>query len=415
MITINSFLTAYLAIYFFTSVADLVIDAINAKHLKKHGKTVPDAFQGVIDGEKLQKITEYTIDNTNFTVVRTITGKIVFLLIILSGFLPWSVEILRDVNFVPAGLIFFAIPSLLGYLVDLPFDYYHIFEIEERYAFNTRTLKIWLLDLLKALLVTLILGTLLLSLLLLMVQHAGNGWWIWAWLIFFSFQLLMLVLYPTLIAPFFNKFTPLDKSELSEKIGLLAEKEGFTIKGVFQMDAAKRTRHTNAYFSGLGKVKRIVLFDTLMESHEEGEILAVLAHEIGHLKKNHIKKQLVMVGAVSLVLFYLASEMILWETMYRGFGFSLMPAYAGLFLATVLWEPVGFFLSPIAMAISRRFEREADRHVFMALKTTEPLRSALKKMARDNLSNLRPHPLYVWFNYSHPSLLERVKRLENMV
>ena len=415
MITINSFLTAYLAIYLFTSVADLVIDAINAKHLKKHGKTVPDAFQGVIDGEKLQKITEYTIDNTNFTVVRTITGKIVFLLIILSGFLPWSVEILRDVNFVPAGLIFFAIPSLLGSLVDLPFDYYHIFVIEERYAFNTRTLKIWLLDLLKALLVTLILGTLLLSLLLLMVQHAGNGWWIWAWLIFFSFQLLMLVLYPTLIAPFFNKFTPLDKSELSEKIGLLAEKEGFTIKGVFQMDAAKRTRHTNAYFSGLGKVKRIVLFDTLMESHEEGEILAVLAHEIGHLKKNHIKKQLVMVGAVSLVLFYLASEMILWKTMYRGFGFSLMPAYAGLFLATVLWEPVGFFLSPIAMAISRRFEREADRHVFMALKTTEPLRSALKKMARDNLSNLRPHPLYAWFNYSHPSLLERVKRLEKMV
>ncbi len=414
MISINPFLTAYLAIYLFSSVADLVIDAINANYLKKYGKDVPDAFQGVIDGEKLQKITEYTLDNTKFSVVRTIIGKIVFLLIILSGLLPWLVEILRDLNFVPAGLIFFAIPGLLGALVDLPFDYYHIFVIEERYAFNTRTLKIWLLDLLKALLVTLILGTLLLSLLLLMVQHAGNGWWIWAWLIFFSFQLLMLVLYPTLIAPLFNKFTPLDKSDLSEKIGLLAEKEGFTIKGVFQMDAAKRSRHTNAYFSGLGKVKRIVLFDTLMESHEEGEILAVLAHEIGHLKKNHIKKQLFMVGAASLVLFYLASEMIGWATMYKGFGFSFMPAYAGLFLVAVLWEPVGFFLSPIAMAISRRFEREADRHVFMALKTTEPLRNALKKMARDNLSNLRPHPLYVWFNYSHPSLLERVKRLENM-
>ncbi|MDP6180609.1 MAG: M48 family metallopeptidase, partial [Desulfatiglandales bacterium] len=391
------------------------IDIINVKYLKKHGKNVPDVFQEVIDGEKLQKITEYTLDNTQFSVVRTIIGKIVFLLIILSGLLPWSAEILRDLNYMPAGLIFFAIPGLLGSLVDLPFDYYHIFVIEERYAFNTRTLKIWLLDLLKALLVTLILGTLLLSLLLLMVQHAGNGWWIWAWLIFFSFQLLMLVLYPTLIAPFFNKFTPLDNSDLSEKIGLLAEKEGFTIKGVFKMDAAKRSRHTNAYFSGLGKIKRIVLFDTLMESLEENEILAVLSHEIGHLKKNHIKKQLVMVGAVSLVLFYLASEMIVWEMMYKGFGFSLMPAYAGLLLVAVLWEPVGFFLSPIAMAVSRRFEREADCHVFMALRTTEPLRSALKKMARDNLSNLRPHPLYAWFNYSHPSLLERVKRLEKMV
>jgi STE24 endopeptidase len=247
-----------------------------------------------------------------------------------------------------------------------------------------------------------------------MVKYAGSSWWVWAWLIFLSFQILMAVIYPTVIAPIFNKFVPLEDNELSDKIQNLAENEGLTIKGVFQMDATKRSRHTNAYLSGLGETKRIVLFDTLMDAHEDDEILAVLAHEMGHLKRNHIRKQLAILGLSSIGLFYLASEMITWKTMYDAFGFSIMPAYAGLFLVAVLWEPVGFFLSPVAMAISRRFEREADRHAFKVMKAAEPLVMALKKMARDNLSNLRPHPLYVWFNHSHPPLLERIKTLEDM-
>ncbi|UCF56882.1 MAG: M48 family metallopeptidase, partial [Deltaproteobacteria bacterium] len=313
-----------------------------------------------------------------------------------------------------AGLIFFAIPGLIGAIADLPFDYYHIFVIEEKYGFNTRTLKTWLSDLLKSVLITVMLGTVLLSLLLMMVKYAGSSWWVWAWLIFLSFQILMAVIYPTVIAPIFNKFVPLEDKELSDKIQNLAENEGLTIKGVFQMDATKRSRHTNAYLSGLGETKRIVLFDTLMDAHEDDEILAVLAHEMGHLKRNHIRKQLAILGLSSIGLFYLASEMITWKTMYGAFGFSIMPAYAGLFLVAVLWEPVGFFLSPVAMAISRRFEREADRHAFKVMKSAEPLVMALKKMARDNLSNLRPHPLYVWFNHSHPPLLERIKTLEDM-
>jgi STE24 endopeptidase len=414
MVAINAFLVLYLAIYLFSSAADLMVEMINSKHLKKYRKQVPEIFRGIIDEEKLRKINQYTLHKTNFSVVETILGKMVFLFIILSGLLPWLTEILRDAHFVLAGLIFFAIPGLLGTLVDLPFDYYHVFVIEEKYGFNTRTLKIWLLDLLKSMLVTMVLGTFLLSMLLVMVKYAGHTWWIWAWAIFFSFQLLMSVLYPIVIAPIFNKFTPLEDSELSDKIGRLAEKEGFTIKGVFQMDATKRSRHTNAYLSGLGKAKRIVLFDTLLEAHEDDEILAVLAHEMGHLKRNHIKKNLFIIGLASIVLFYLASEMITWGAMYKAFGFSLMPSYAGLFLVAVLWEPLGFFLSPVAMAISRRFEQQADRHAFKVLKNTESLIKGLKKMARDNLSNLRPHPLYVWFNYSHPPLLERIKNLEEM-
>ena len=414
MIPINSFLIVYLAIYFVSSAAELIVEVVNGKNLKKYEKQVPEPFHGIIDQEELGKINRYTIDKTNFALIGTIVSKVVFLIIILSGLLPWLVEILKDVPFVLAGLIFFAIPGLLEALVDLPFDYYHIFRIEERYGFNTGTLKIWISDLFKSLLLTIILGTILISLLMLMVKYAGDIWWIWAWLIFFSFQILMSILYPTLISPIFNKFTPVDKTELAEKIRSLAEKENLTIKGVFQMDATKRSRHTNAYLSGLGKAKRIVLFDTLIESHEDDEILAVLAHEIGHLKRNHIKKMLIMVGIASFILFYLASEMITWDIMYKSFAFSSMTLYAGLFLVSVLWEPLGFFLSPISMAISRRFEREADRHVSGTLKSSAPLISALKKMARDNLSNLRPHPLYVWLNYSHPPLLERIKNLEKM-
>jgi len=415
MIPINTILVAYLAIYFITSVADLIIDVINGRNLKKYEDQVPEPFHGIIDKDELRKINRYTVHKTNFSHVETIIGKIVFLFIILSGLLPWLAEGLKDVHFVLAGLVFFAIPGLIGAVVDLPFDYYHIFVIEEEYGFNTRTLKIWLLDMLKSLLITLIIGTALLSLLLIMVKYAGGNWWIWAWFMFFSFQILMAVIYPTVIAPIFNKFTPLEQDELSEKIAHLVENEGFTLKGVFQMDAAKRSRHTNAYISGLGKSKRMVLFDTLMEAHEDDEILAVLAHEMGHLKKHHIKKQLFIMGLSSVVLFYLASQMMTWQSIYQSFGFSSMPAYAGLFLVMVLWEPLGFFLSPVAMAISRRFEREADRYAFKVMKVAEPLILALKKMARDNLSNLRPHPLYVWFNYSHPPLLERIKSLQSMV
>jgi STE24 endopeptidase len=414
MIPLNTFLIAYLALYLFTSTIDIIIEVVNARNLKKYNEQVPEPFSGIIDAHRLRKINGYTIEKINFSHAETIVGKVVFLFIILSGLLPWLADALKDVPFLLAGLVFFAIPGLLGAVVDLPFDYYHIFVIEEKYGFNTRTLKTWLLDLLKSLVVTAIIGTVLLSLLLIMVTYAGSSWWIWAWLIFFSFQILMAIIYPTIIAPIFNKFTPLDQDDLAMKIEHLAKNEGLTLKGIFQMDAAKRSRHTNAYLSGLGKNKRIVLFDTLLEAHEDDEILAVLAHEMGHLKRNHIKKQLVIIGFSSVVLFYLASLMVTWQSMYQSFGFSTMPSYVGLFLVVVLWEPVGFFLSPIAMAISRRFEREADRHAFKVMKVAEPFILALKKMARDNLSNLRPHPLYVWFNYSHPPLLERIKTLQGM-
>ena len=412
MIPFNIYLIAYICIYIISAALKTVIERININYLQKHGNTVPATFQGVIYEEELIEIIGYTSDNVRFKLVRTLVIKSLFLFIIISGILPWLSDNLANTNFLLAGLVFFAAIGLIEMLADLPFDYYHSFVIEDRYGFNTKTIKIWISDLVKSLLVIIVLGGFLLSALLLMLTYAGMNWWVWAWVVFLCFQLLMTVLYPTVIAPLFNKFTPLEENNLKADIEQLAKKEGIEIEGIYQMDATRRTRHTNAYFSGLGKAKRIVLFDSLIQSHSQEEVLSILAHEIGHLKKNHIKKQLVISSVVSLFLFYLASELITCHVMYESFGFSNTPYYVGLFLVGILWEPVSFFLSPLGMAISRRFEREADLYSIEITKRAKPLSTALKKMAKKNLSNLKPHPLYVFFNYSHPPLLERIEYLE---
>jgi len=412
MISLNTYLIVYLGIYLVSFALSLAVDLINFKYLKKHGQKVPVAFEGIIDEHELKKISLSTTDNIRFQLFQTSVCNILFLFIILSGILPWFVEYIAQVNFLLAGLIFFAALGFVAATIGLPFDYYHSFIVEDRYGFNTKTLKIWFSDLLKSMLVTIVVGTFLLSAILLMLRYAGKTWWIWAWAVLLGFQLLMTILYPTIIAPLFNKFTLLEDSDLKDGIERLAEGEDLNVEGIFQMDATKRTRHTNAYFSGLGKAKRIVLFDSLIQSHSKDEILAILAHEIGHLKKNHIKKHLAVISFVSLLLFFMASKLLTWNAMYESFGFSNMPVYVGLFLVGILWEPLSLFLSPMGMAISRRFEREADFYSLGVLKTARPLTTALKKMARENLSNLRPHPLYVCFNYSHPPLLERIKYLE---
>ena len=311
MISLNTYLIVYLGIYLVSFALYLAVDLVNFKYLKKHGQKVPVAFEGIIDEQELKKISLYTTDNIRFQLFQTSVGKTLFLFIILSGILPWFAESIAQVNFLLAGLIFFAALGFVAATIGLPFDYYHSFIVEDRYGFNTKTLKIWFSDLLKSMLVTIVVGTFLLSAILLMLRYAGKTWWIWAWAVLLGFQLLMTILYPTVIAPLFNKFTLLEDSELKDGIERLAEGEDLNVEGIFQMDATKRTRHTNAYFSGLGKAKRIVLFDSLIQSHSKDEILAILAHEIGHLKKNHIKKHLAVIILLSLLLFSLLSQMML--------------------------------------------------------------------------------------------------------
>jgi STE24 endopeptidase len=414
MIPLHPLLVAYLVVFVFSTGFRLALEAVNAGHVERHKGRVPDAFKGVIDHEDLAKMDRYTMDRIRFSSIESVAERILFLALLLSGVLPWLAQALQGQGFVGSGLIFFAVPAVIFYLFDLPFDSYRTFTIEARYGFNTSTRKLWVLDHLKSTVIAVVLGGLLLGLFLLMVAFAGSAWWVWAWAILMAFQILMLVIYPTVIAPLFNKFSPVQDEALKELIRALAREQGVAVKDIHQMDAGRRSRHTNAYFTGVGRVKRIVLYDTLLQSHEPEEILAVLAHEMGHLKKGHVWKQILIFGGATLVLLFAASQLMQWEVLYRAFGFSVSPAYAGLFLAGVLWEPVGFFLSPLSMALSRRFEREADRFAHTTSAGSVPLVRALKKMARDNLANLRPHPLYVRFHYSHPPLLERIRTLESL-
>jgi STE24 endopeptidase len=244
------------------------------------------------------------------------------------------------------------------------------------------------------------------------VVYSGKTWWVWAWILTGGFELLILWLFPRVIAPLFNKFEPIDNKELELHISSLMGEVGLRAKGVFRMDAGKRSKHTNAYFTGIGKSKRIVLFDTLLASHTGEEILAILAHEIGHWKRRHLRKQIVLLELLSLAIFYAVAGFLDWPLLYRTFGFQQPLPYVGLFLIGAFLSPIGYFAQPLESAVSRRFEREADDFSVDLMKKAEPMRSALKRLATDNLANLVPHPLYAWFYYSHPPLRERIERLK---
>jgi STE24 endopeptidase len=336
------------------------------------------------------------------------------LAILLSGFLPLLEHLTRTWQwpFILSGLYFILIPGLITSLIDLPFDYYHTFVIEEKFGFNKNIPKTWIVDQLKAGALSLVLFSLILSLILWMIRISPTTWWLWGFLILSVIQLLMANLYPILIAPIFNKFEPIKDQELAAKINHLMQEAGIRIKGLFQMDAGKRSRHTNAYFTGLGRSKRIVLFDTLIESHPSEEVLAVLAHEVGHFKGKHIWKQFFLFECSMMIAFYLSYLLLDWSWLYRTFGFNTNPPYVGLFLLGILGQKIGFFVTPLYMALSRRYERQADRFAVKLLKSPSTMVMVLKRLAADNLSNLFPHPWYVRFHYSHPPLMERISSLE---
>jgi STE24 endopeptidase len=347
----------------------------------------------------------------------TLASQGLFLAILLSGFLPWLVKTISLYHFGPIiiGLIFFAVLSILANLLRIPFGFYETFVIEERYGFNVMNFRMWILDLLKSIIISAILGGFLLGLLLALLIHSGEVWWVWAWILVGGFELLLLWLYPIVILPLFNKFDPIENQMLEDRIRTLMEKVGLHTKGVFKMDASKRSKHTNAFFVGLGRTKRIVLFDTLLASHAEEEILSILAHEAGHWKKKHVLRMLVPLEILSFISFYVVAKLLNWNLLYQTFGFQESLVYVGIFLIGTLLSLLGFFAQPLESAISRKFEIEADDFALKLTRMAEPMRSALKRLASDNLANLFPHPLYAWFYYSHPPLMERIARLHSFL
>ncbi len=416
MVQFNSLLIVFLVAFAFRFLFQLSLNRLNISHLRKHGNEVPPVFQGSVDGENLARISAYTADSSNFGIVVTLFGQALLLVILLSGFLPWLSETVNrwQPGFIVRGLAFFAVLASISNLLHIPFGLYSTFVIEDRYGFNTRTLRLWFVDWIKSMAISAILSGILLSLLLALLSYLENTWWMWAWVMIGIFELVMLWLYPVLIAPLFNKFEPIMDEALKDRIVSLMEQAGLRVSGVFQMDAGKRSKHTNAYFTGIGRTKRIVLFDTLLASHPEEEIISVLAHEAGHWKKKHILKQLVVLEVLSLIGLYVVARLLNWPFMYQTFGFGEPIAYVGLFLVGTLMGPLSYFVRPLGSAISRRFEREADAVAVTLMETAKPMRDALRRLATENLANLVPHPLYAWFYYSHPPPVERISRLEHM-
>jgi STE24 endopeptidase len=416
MVQWNILLIIFLAAFAASSVFRLLLTYMNVRHLRRHGRDVPDVFAGEIDEATLARMTAYTADSSRFGAVAHFFDDAVTLLVLLSGFLPLLVGIVLSWNlhFIPSGLIFFGVLALLSGILDIPFSLYSTFVIEKKYGFSTITVRLWITDLVKGLLITAMLAGILLGAMLALVYYAEYTWWLWAWLFFSAFQMLIVWLYPVLIAPLFNKFEPIDNEALKDAIIALMAKVGLKTGGVFQVDAGKRSKHTNAYFTGFGKTKRIVLYDTLLKSHASEEILSVLAHEAGHWKKRHIIKQLIFTETFSLVFLYLVYRLIDWSLLYQTFGFAEKLPYVGLLLTAALFGPAAFFLTPIGAILTRRFEREADDFCYSLIGTTIPMINALKRLAKDNLANLHPHPVYAWFYYSHPPLTERISGLLSM-
>jgi STE24 endopeptidase len=414
-IACNAAFLCFVLVFLLQLTCSLSMERLNQQHVRQVGRTVPPEFAGFVEEERLGRSNAYTIEKSRLAMMWKVFDDIVLLGLIVSGSLSALDHLSAKfaMGYVSAGLCFFAVVGAVFFVMNLPWEYYASFVVEEKFGFNRSDFKTWVMDHAKEAAVSLVLLAVVMGPVLWMVKAFPSSWWLWGFVAVSAFQLVLVLVYPVLIAPLFNKFEPLQDESLAEKVDFLTRSVGLTPSGIFQMDAGRRSGHSNAYFTGLGKTKRVVLFDTLLQSHSHDEILGVLAHELGHFKLKHILKSYVMSSGGMLVGFYLTYLLMNWNLPYEAFGLDPSRSYVCLFLIGIFWQRAGYFLRPCFMALSRRFERQADAFALRLQGNTDPLIAALKRLAVDNLANLCPHPWYVWFNYSHPPLAERIRFLES--
>ncbi|MBT0665887.1 M48 family metallopeptidase [Geobacter pelophilus] len=389
---------------------------INLRHLKQYGATVPDGFADAISQETLAKTSAYTIDSSRLGLWESLFDNTLLILFLFAGLLPMYDRFVAGMSdsFIVQGLLFFLILTWTQAILELPFTLYSTFVVEARHGFNTSTLRIWAADLLKSQVIGSILLALIISVSLWLIEWSPLHWWLWLWGVMAMFTLVMMFLSPYVIEPLFNKFEPVDEPGLTEEIAAMMGKAGLKVGRVMKMDASKRSRHSNAYFTGIGKVKRIVLFDTLIEQMTHAEIVAVLAHEIGHWKLRHILKRLVVAEGMLLGGMWCAWQAVRWEGLTGLVGMEGGSFFARLMILGFIASLLMFPFTPLSAWLSRRHEREADRFACAITGDPESLASALIKLSAENLSNLHPHPLYAGFYYSHPPVVERVRSLRQL-
>ena len=406
----NVYLILILVIIIGDYLLDCVVETLNLRHLSTD---LPQEFEGFYDAEKYTKAQRYLIENTRFgIIVNSMTTPLTILFILIGGF-NFVDQYARGFTGHPllAGLIFAGILMLGSQLLSLPFSIYSTFVIEEKYGFNRTTPKTFVLDILKSWLLTLLIGGSIFSLILWLFGKTGSFAWVYCWLVVVVFQLVLTFLAPVIILPLFNKFYPLEDGELKSAIEDYARSQGFKLKGVFKMDASKRSTKSNAFFTGFGKYRRIVLFDTLIQKHTVSELVSILAHEMGHYKKKHILKSIIISIVTTGLMFFILSLFINNKGLFSAFKMEMTSIYASLFFFAFLYTPLNMALSVFSKILSRKHEYEADTYAALTYKKPESMITALKKLTVDNLSNLTPHPLKVFLSYSHPPVLERIHAL----
>lgn len=420
----NTLQIIFLVLLAAKTAASMALDALNRREVLRNAGAVPEAFRETVDAETYKKSVAYTVRKIDFGYAETLFFAVVALVLVIAVFAPLHAWL--------AGTVLGISPEICGWsrvwregvelalvlaavsLLDLPFDWHETFGIEAQFGFNKSTRALWVSDQIKGLLVSFVIMLPLLWAILAIYYAFPRTWWIWAQCFFVAVQLLLLVVYPKWILPLFNKLSPLPEGELRDTLTALAERCGFVAKKIEVIDGSKRSGHSNAYFTGFGKWRRIVLFDTLIEHLTPQEIAAVLGHEIGHSKRGHITKRLVVSTLVGFGVFAFIAWLLGRAAFFEAFGFEfadgkmVVPAFL---LLSQIGGLVTFWISPIANRFSRKHEYEADAFAREAAGTAEPLISALRKLHEKNLSNLTPHPLYSAFFHSHPTLPERERAL----
>jgi STE24 endopeptidase len=389
------------------------------RHVARHRDRVPPAFAGTVSLAAHQRAADYTIAKARLGVLAMAWGAALLLGWTLLGGLDLLNATLRDAvqprwGSMAYQLALLASFTLIASLLELPFEVYHTFRLEQRFGFNRMTPRLFVADQIKGLVVSALIGLPLAALILWIMAALGATWWLWAWVAWVGFNLVLLVLYPTVIAPLFNKFEPLPDEALRQRVQALMQRCGFAAKGLFVMDGSKRSAHANAYFTGLGAAKRVVFFDTLLARLSPGEVEAVLAHELGHYSRRHVLKRMAAIFAASLAGLALLGWLAGQSGFYAGLGVAPNLAAPNDALALLLFSlalpPLLFFVSPLAAHLSRRHEFEADAYA-CAQADGRDLANALLKLHEDNAGTLTPDPLYVRFYYSHPPASERLAAL----
>mgnify|MGYP001179051226 FL=1 len=407
----QSVLFIFIGLTIFNFLFTTVLEYLNDKNWKE---SIPDDLEGFYDSNKYQKAKNYKIERGKISLLNSsISFVITILMLFFFGFgLISEYAVSFSDSIIVQSCIFFMIFHLLTTFLGMPFSYYSTFFIEEKYGFNKTTLKTFIVDKIKGLFISSLFIIVLTSLAIVLIEYFSTGFWIWLWIGLSSFMVFLNMFYADLIVPIFNKLTPLENGELRSKIESYSKKVGYSLKNIFVIDGSKRSTKANAFFSGLGPRKTIALYDTLIEKHTDEELVSVLAHEVGHFKKKHILVSMFLTILQLGIMCYLFELCLNMEVIASSLGSSKMNFHIGIIAFSFLYSPIGLIIGILMNILSRKNEYEADKFAKDTYNGNF-LELALKKLSVDSLSNLYPHPLYVFVHYSHPPLLKRLDRLKD--